>query len=108
LSIFMQSAKTNQTSEEIIDATYLAQTEMEKIYEISLGSAPTLTSIDYEVELDSNIYVKEKDGFFIEVELINFEDDLKRILIKVYDLSESTKPKAQMENLLKWGSSDEE
>src|SRR5690625_3684322 len=36
LNVFMQSAKTNTTSEEIVDATYLAQTEMEKIYSKSI------------------------------------------------------------------------
>src|SRR5699024_10249125 len=36
LNVFIQSAKTNTTSEEVVDATYLAQTEMERIYSKSL------------------------------------------------------------------------
>ena len=35
LMMFVQSAKTNKKSEEIIDATYIAQTEMENIYAVS-------------------------------------------------------------------------
>src|SRR5699024_8937847 len=84
LSIFIQSAKTNQTSEEIVDATYIAQTEMELIYEESLKDTPMLTSIEYDETPEPNKYKKEKDDFFIEVELINFEEDMKRIIIKVY------------------------
>src|SRR5690625_5676952 len=37
LNVFIQSAKTNTTSEEVVDATYIAQTEMERIYSKSLA-----------------------------------------------------------------------
>lgn len=37
--MFVQSAKTAKTSEDIIDATYIAQTEMEQLY--SLSKDPT-------------------------------------------------------------------
>ncbi len=35
LMMFLQSAKVNKASEHIIDATYIAQTEMENIYALS-------------------------------------------------------------------------
>lgn len=35
LNIIIQTAKTNTVSEQIIDATYVAQTEMEHIYKAS-------------------------------------------------------------------------
>ena len=38
LMMFLQSAKVNKTSENIIDATYIAQTEMEKIYALSTNT----------------------------------------------------------------------
>ncbi len=31
-TLFIQTAKTTKSSEDIVDATYIAQTEMEKIY----------------------------------------------------------------------------
>lgn len=38
-SMFIQTAKVNNSSETIIDATYIAQTEMERIYSYSKNTS---------------------------------------------------------------------
>ncbi|HLR42322.1 MAG TPA: type II secretion system protein [Pseudogracilibacillus sp.] len=75
ISIFNLTMKSNRTSEEIIDATYVAQTEMEKIYALSKKDIPNpkLTDIGYEKLIEESgwdIYQEETqqyEGFFVQV-----------------------------------------
>lgn len=111
--LFIQSAKTTETSENIIDATYIAQREMEKFYSES-SSAHLPTELNTEIFL-GYVYLEEKDGFFIyqnhshshyrlELQLKQNESypSLTRIILKVIDPNDGT-VKSQMETTLDWG-----
>lgn len=120
VTIMNQSAKTNKVSENTLDATYVAQMEMEQLTSISTMSSPQL--------LDSEGYIQQADedgwqvfhkqitdsNYFVEIKLKDAEPSepdstLKRIVVKVYENEDAlkAKAKAQMENLLSWGESDE-
>ncbi|MEK5039119.1 type IV pilus modification PilV family protein [Sporosarcina sp. FSL K6-3457] len=109
--MFLYSAKTGKTSENIIDATYVAQTEMEKVYAASKGS-DTASDIGYDPDSlrlprpsspsgNWNTYTKESDDGEFEIYLyveVNGED-LKRIIVDVF---EDEVHRARMQNVLIW------
>lgn len=115
LTIFAQGAKTNRVSENIIDSTYLAQTEMEKIYGLSKNInsnniSAAFPSTQYEspvpktVEGSKWIEYKKKNNPSGATILIRIEDTtekLTRIIIEVYE-DPKMNPKAKMENVLIW------
>lgn len=120
LNVFMQSAKTNTTSEEIVDATYLAQTEMEKIYSKSLetkyserenafenlGYSPLTGENEWALfgkELDDGYYAKIK----IQKDSMEVAENMNRLIITIHDRSATDKPQAQMENILLWEADSE-
>src|SRR5690625_13072 len=111
--IFAQALKTSNTYERIINHTYIAQREMERIYELS-----TKVSVEHrisEIKENKNYVQYSDDGDWllfkkeivdeqvnIELRLKDEPSSLTRILIKVYDVKNLEKPKVQMENLLEW------
>ncbi len=119
ISIFTmltQSGRTTKNNEDIVEATYLAQTEMEKLYDKS----QTTLFADYEnaidLELDYDIISPETEyekdittpnrNFYIQV-IISKTDPIlltTHIIINVYDEKSSPlkTPKAQMQNTLEW------
>lgn len=106
--LLIQSKKTEKQSEEIIDATYIAQVEMEKIYFYSRSIAyntieHTFTTAGYTQITDLNelIFTKDIDGFLVK---IRFKDKassnkLKSIIIEVM---EGSIQKSKMENIYNW------
>lgn len=115
LNVFIQSAKTNTTSEEIVDATYLAQTEMEKIYSRSivtkyserenafrdLGYSPLSSENEWSVfgkELDEGYYAKVR----IQKNSMEEAENMNRLIVTIHDGSAAGKTQAQMENILVW------
>lgn len=108
LSIIIQSAKTNKTSENIIDATYIAQKEMENIYEENHNDSSIFKSLaGYEKQTaieDWDIYHVEREDYFVEVRVKESEQSpgMVRIVIQVYEDETKTISRAQMENLFKW------
>ena len=101
LMILLQSMKAKQISEEIIDATYIAQTEMEKIYDQSRKGQKGVEDYVTEKEVNNRHYT-------IEVTFDESTNDLKKVLVQVYDSLDLEKPQAQMENLLEWKADDNE
>ncbi len=130
LSIFpllIQSAKTTADTENIFDATYIAQKEMEKLYLHSknpisnridsITDCSNYPDICYSEKDSSGNFLIGDDGeaYFIKQEVsTNYCTKLKitdvpsypkltRILIQVYDGACQTGTlKAQMENTLEW------
>lgn len=127
--MFVQSAKTTKTSEDIIDATYIAQTEMEELYSLSQtpgassfhdtvidgtyfkGSDATNKTAFQGIDIDGNpydYYLKNNSTSDMEVRL-TYDDfnigssKLVRVVIRVYDKNGDIL-KAQMETTLDWGS----
>lgn len=121
LSIFaliIQAMKTREVSENIIDATYIAQTEMENAFAVSNSSNfdERITSIqnqlNYPPPISTNgalIFRKtkiiENNEVIIQLELRNHSSlpNLTPIIIKVFEVRNSEeKLTAQMENILAW------
>lgn len=117
LMMFLQSAKVNKASEHVIDATYIAQTEMERIYETSksLSEKPTfekkisrIKDLGYPVQsprVDWITFERETDRTygFIRVKLENNGDGkMTRIIVEVYENPNGIL-RAKMENVLVWG-----
>jgi len=115
LNVFIQSAKTNTTSEEVVDATYLAQTEMEQIYikstetkyserENAFGNLGyrSLSSEDewliFEKELDEDYVAKIK----LQNHSMEVAENMNRLIVTVHDKSAPSKTQAQMESILVW------
>lgn len=111
ITILNLTAKSNQASQEIIDATYIAQQEMEYIYEKSLDETSNLETISEYVKQpnDGNWFVYHKNvassDYFLEIKEDRTEFPMVRVVVKVYEINDisKTEPKAQMETLLKWG-----
>lgn len=114
LTFFINSARTTNVSADVIDASYLAQKEMEKFYHYSITT-------DYEAmvddliddpDFDSSIngtehqFIKREQGYRIEIRTNQAYDqsgnpisDLYQLLIRIYDDQSGTK-KAQVETKL--------
>lgn len=114
-SFFIQSAKTGKTSEEVVDATYLAQVEMEKLYEISnkgdfkSGINEIVNSLSYkQLAPDSSKeyrYSKSQEGFYLK---LTFKEHtypgMSYLVIEVFEHEQDIRPRAKMETILEWGS----
>lgn len=114
-SFFIQSAKTGKTSEEVVDATYLAQVEMEKLYEISnkgdfkSGINEIVNSLNYkQLAPDSSKeyrYSKSQEGFYLK---LTFKEHtypgMSYLVIEVFEHEQDIRPRAKMETILEWGS----
>ncbi|WP_079708358.1 type IV pilus modification PilV family protein [Paraliobacillus ryukyuensis] len=112
LTFFIQSRKTVNLSDDISDATYTAQTEVEYIYHLSETKDFDTALNDLKVsdpDGDGEVqFTKEVDGEKVEVAMSTakdsngnvIDDKLKSVLVKVYD--QSNKLKGQMETKILW------
>lgn len=116
--LFLQSKKTNVSSEGIHDATYVAQKEMENIYIstrtdtlqqfINSKSASEIKSCTQPI--NEKLHCIEPtptvNGFKSEVtisSITGYSSNVTRILIEVYDTKDNIKKaKAIMENVYIW------
>ena len=118
-TILISSAKTARTAETIIDYTYLAQKEMENIYEKSDNSpANNWTDIKNRISSLGYVYIEERNGYTIFKKTLINENvyillkikmhdpttytDLTNVIIDVYD-AENNILKSEMETILVWG-----
>lgn len=108
LIMFLQSAKINKTSDQIIDATYIAQAEMEEIYAISINTNYNSRKVSLEklgyteksIEKGWHTFIKNGDtGELVKLKLKNKKGTMDRVLIEV---KEKDTLSAQMENVLVW------
>lgn len=104
--LFIQSNKTEKSSEKIIDATYVAQVEMEKMYALSnvytlSNLTEGLSSIGYTISDElNNTYTKVQDNFYIKVRFRDYSSNtLKNTIVEVY---EGNVLKSKMENIYSW------
>lgn len=108
MGMFLQSNKTTATSDDIVDATYLAQKEMESIYKFR---AELYTVLEGEMgyvkdeeatrEKGADTWVKQVDASHIYVTL-KAPDDLGLTPI-IIEVQENGKSKSIMENRYKLG-----
>ena len=112
LTIFMQSANRNRTSEEVINATYLAQTQLENVYYKSLilkNYGAAFADLGYTIigKEDDWIYYLNTEldsypDYYTEIKIENNnDDDLYHVVIEVYQKSDDSL-QAMMQNILLW------
>lgn len=113
--LFIQSAKTGKTSEKVVDATYIAQVEMEKLYEISKkgdynsGIREIVNSLEYKQLTSSNsdeqIFTQTIKGLYTQLKLKKHSyPGMSYLVIEVFEQGDGTRPRAKMETILEWGS----
>ncbi|MFY3792773.1 type IV pilus modification PilV family protein [Ureibacillus sp. MALMAid1270] len=128
--LFVQSAKTTKNSEKIVDATYIAQTEMENLYlqtkksceieDVMIRCYPisnyvkAIHDLGYTNIDDSGYplgYFKKyisNSNFYVKLTVktpVNGVDYLTRVIIYVIEVGNSGEViKAQMENTIQWSS----
>ncbi|UQW96382.1 hypothetical protein M2M59_10300 [Rummeliibacillus sp. G93] len=106
-TLFIQTSKTTKNSERIVDATYIAQTEMEKAYNASTKGGldvKTLTgpSLNYIAELNSATkFSKTIENYKVTLSIKSRNTPLKSIVIQVTSNLDN-KQKALMEKIIVW------
>ena len=113
-TLFVQSSKTTKSSAQIVDATYLAQTEMEEIYKFSKDNGLTRSIIENDLGFkpeDPTItnprsYTKPSSNPLINLRIADnknvdgsVNNDLMNVIVEV---KEGTVTKAKMETVVKW------
>ncbi|WP_416151364.1 prepilin-type N-terminal cleavage/methylation domain-containing protein [Salipaludibacillus sp. HK11] len=114
LSVFIQTTKSINHSDTILDATYFAQTHMEDIHNISetytFDEAISFLNTDSKYSLISNNETSyniliETDKYFGEIEIQKVNDsNLTQIVISIYEDNSKNKLEAKMENYVTWES----
>ncbi|KAB8137490.1 hypothetical protein F9U64_09205 [Gracilibacillus oryzae] len=109
-TFFINSAKSTSASNDITDATYLAQTQMEEIYHMSaeLSFSEAIDRISGErSKMNGKYVIKNTSGDFqIKITIATNNESslqangLKEILVQVYN--SSNKLEAQMESKYLW------
>lgn len=114
LTFFIQSSKTNNVSQKISESIYVAQTEMEEIYNLSntvsyIYAINTLIDNNTVESIEGGyIFSKYDEDYKINSTITSVWDkndieitDLKSILVEVYN--SDNKLEAQVESKLLWG-----
>jgi prepilin-type N-terminal cleavage/methylation domain-containing protein len=119
LTMFVQSSRTTNVSKNIMEATYLAENEMEEMYNLISSTTPTPTTTTFD-SIKANMesknysilntctdgdvcYEKNDNGYNVFVQLKEAEESpvLVNVNIKVYNGSTNNQ-EAQMEMLVSW------
>lgn len=106
--LFGHSMTSTKVSEDMLDATYVAQTTMEELHqqmttlnETSISSLKNITYLRKDTE--RYYYKKETSDAYIEISIKAPVDGLSSVLVKVYPNSGKSKLLAQMETINRWG-----
>lgn len=114
LMIFMNFMNISNKSEGVISATYVAQKEMERMYEFSkmvpITKIEDSNDFDYtKIETDGEwtVYKKEEEHYDIRLKIKKLATEenenigLVHVFIEIHDLS-TDKLETEMENFLDW------
>ncbi|MDQ1001323.1 prepilin-type N-terminal cleavage/methylation domain-containing protein [Neobacillus niacini] len=119
LSVFVQSARSNHVSKNIVDATYVAENEIEEVYSqikasTSLGTLTTPAGYTEKSKTTENaVYEKSIPKHYIYLELISpavpadpavpaVGNPLVTVKVKVYKDHTKAVQEAQMEMVVQW------
>ncbi|MCH1626576.1 type IV pilus modification PilV family protein [Ferdinandcohnia quinoae] len=112
LSMYIHSAKTNKISKDILDATYVAQSQIESIYNISNntnlidGLSALHTNLGFKSNgADCNTgceFDKQENGYYILLSISGESNDLYKVIINVFNNPSMEQKEAQIETLLSW------
>ncbi|WP_026771106.1 type IV pilus modification PilV family protein [Sediminibacillus terrae] len=107
-AFFAQAAKTNKNAGSIVTATYVAESYMEEVYQISVD-CPGYTECknkladEYGDGADNRIFTDTSDGYQVRIELKPLIEDsnIGNVVVKVYE-SDISQLEAQMETTIDW------
>lgn len=114
LPMFVQSSRSNHYSKTMMEATYVAEKNLEDLYHLSTTSTFPNGSLMLESEKGytaetkdcpiGNCYDKEADGYYVFIQLKEASGNTGLIsgIVTVYSDKLKTKKEAQMEMLLNW------
>ena len=113
LGMVVQSTKSNTVSKEILDATYVAQECIEKVYSLSnegnfidgISALSTEGFIQEDITPNKDFdFKKEVNGYYaiIEIRTTGYSEDLVKVLVKIFDNRHMGTLEAQMETILSW------
>ena len=106
--LFTQSMRSSKAASDILDSTYMAQTVMENVYQLSTKYPfdEAIHHVDEMTFLNSQDdwyrYVQYKNGAYIELLIHKPQDELSNVLVKVYTDDTKSKLDAQMETIYRW------
>ncbi|OAT80882.1 hypothetical protein A6P54_12805 [Bacillus sp. MKU004] len=106
--IFTQSMRSSKAASDMLDSTYLAQTVMENVYQLTTEYQfnEAVNHVDEMTFIGSQDdwyqYVQYKDGTYIELLIEKPDDELSNVLVKVYADDTKSKLEAQMETIYRW------
>jgi len=110
IMVTLNFARTGGDSQKLLDATYVAQTQIEEIYNLSTRYSRddglkqlenSGFSIDDHCERDTCYYKVERD-YYIRVEIQIKDEPMTDVLVRVYSDPSMKKAMAQMERLVIW------
>ncbi|GGN48890.1 hypothetical protein GCM10007971_00980 [Oceanobacillus indicireducens] len=115
-AVFNQSANQNRTSKAVIDATYLAQMQLENVYSKSLSFKnyeAAFADLGYTYTYEANDWVHflhtghdSYPEFYTEIKIKNKQDDdLYHVVVMVYQKSDDSL-QAMMQNIVLWEQSE--
>ncbi|PLS01316.1 type II secretion system protein [Neobacillus cucumis] len=110
LSMFVQSSRSNNFSKRIVDATYVAETQMEELNNMNKSLAsPSLANLSTEIKKSytvdsscSDCFGKTTSGHYVLVQLKNVSTELGKVIVKIYKDNSKTSQEAQMELNVSW------
>ena len=110
IMVTLNFARTGGDSQKLLDATYVAQTQIEEIYNLSTRYSRddglkqlenSGFSIDDHCERVTCYYKVERD-YYIRVEIQIKDEPMTDVLVRVYSDPSMRKAMAQMERLVIW------
>ncbi|WP_423799232.1 prepilin-type N-terminal cleavage/methylation domain-containing protein [Neobacillus sp. SAB-20_R2A] len=111
LSMFVQSSQTNRVSKNMMDATYLAESQMEEINNMNTSTdSPSIDNLSSQLlakgyAQDSSCsycYSMPKNGHYVFVQLKNVSAELGNVMVRIYKDDKKTSQEAQMELVISW------
>jgi prepilin-type N-terminal cleavage/methylation domain-containing protein len=112
LTMFIQSAQTNQVTQKVDDATFVANSEMEYLYNLStnftISLVPNNIGSSYQSTTQNCVsgatcFTKTATGHYIFIQLKPVSPSpLEDVEIKVYKTQAMNQLQAQMESVYSW------
>jgi len=117
MSMFVISAKVNRKSKDVLDATYSAQSLMEKLYDLSVSKSLEITLNELQDSVLADSEYKEKDGgqviegkyedFDVKITIKDREEEeLRTVKVEVYSDATYKQSQAIMQSNLLWKDDD--
>jgi hypothetical protein len=112
LTLFLQSAQTNQMTQKVDDATFMANSEMEYLYNLSanftISQVPANIGSSYQSTTQSCVsgaicFTKTSNGHYIFIQIKPVtQSHLEDVEVRVYKTQAMNQLQAKMESVYSW------